>query len=75
MFSPPYRLSFNFYVFFPHKVHFVFSKNCGFPHRLFLHVFISDLPQASHMSTPMNVIPLHDGHATDSDLPHPEHRA
>jgi hypothetical protein len=65
-FDPPVYF---FFIFLPHAVHFVFSKNCGAWHSLLVQVIISDAPQASHLS-PTNVGLPQNGHVMVSARPH-----
>jgi hypothetical protein len=59
----------------PQILHFVTVKYCICPQSLFPHLTISDLPQASHLSHPMNVSHSQYGHFVISGVPHPLHAA
>jgi len=56
----------------PHAVHFVFSKNWNFSHRLFSQRTTTGLPQRSHLLLPTKVWPLQKGQAVVIALPQPE---
>jgi hypothetical protein len=46
---------FAFLMGLPQQVHLVFSNHCGKPQRLLSQAIMSDFPQVSHFSLPMNV--------------------